>query len=199
MPRLTPMDELFVHQIPEPFPNVVTYHEHWRDSLFFVMHPRDHLGDAVILTLATFPARKEVDSLQLGRVGGALQYARHTRPFDGDPHTMAVGPVTIEIAEPFRRIHLRVAEVPESPVAMDITFTARTAAYALRRGTMKAGHELIWDQSRTVQSGDYSGWIRHAGTTQRRRWWGQRDHSWGSAITRAVRCGNGSRSSSPTA
>ena len=26
MPRLTAMDEYFVHQIPEPFPNVVTHH-----------------------------------------------------------------------------------------------------------------------------------------------------------------------------
>ena len=79
MPRLTPMDELFVHQIPEPFPNVVTHHEHWRDSLFFVIHPRDHLGDAVILTLATFPARKEVDSLQLGRIGGGSPAPQHVQ------------------------------------------------------------------------------------------------------------------------
>jgi len=180
MPRLTPMDELLVHQIPEPFPNVVTHHEHWRDSLFFVMHPRDHLGDAVILTLAAFPARKEVDALQLGRVGGALQYARHVRPFDGDPHTMAVGPVTIEIVEPFRKLHLRVEDVPAAPIAMDVTFTARTAAYGLRRGTMKAGHEIIWDQSHMVQSGEYTGWFRHAGrTVSVDGWWGQRDHSWG--------------------
>lgn len=180
MPRLTPMDELFVHQIPEPFPNVLTHHEHWRDSLFFVMHPRDHAGDVVILTLATFPARKEVDALQLGRIGGAFQYARHERPFDGDPHTMAVGPVTIEIVEPFRKVHLRVADTPGVPVAMDVSFTARTQAYGLRRGTMKAGHETIWDQSHMIQSGDYAGWIRHAGAMQRvDGYWGQRDHSWG--------------------
>ena len=36
MPELTPMDELFVHQIPEPLPNVQTHHEHWRESLFFI-------------------------------------------------------------------------------------------------------------------------------------------------------------------
>ncbi len=180
MRRLTPMDELFVHQIPEPFPNVVTHHEHWRDSLFFVMHPRDRLGDAIILTMATFPARKEVDSLQLGRVGGVLQFARHARAFDGDPHTMAAGPVRIEITEPYRTVRLRVDEVPEAPVALDVTFTARTQPYCLRRGTMKAGQETIWDQSHMIQSGTYDGWYRHAGTTHRiDGWWGQRDHSWG--------------------
>jgi hypothetical protein len=174
------MDEFFVHQIPEPFPNVVTHHAFWRDSLFFVMHPRDAEGDVVILTMASFPARGELDSLQLGRVGGVLQYARHSRPFDGDPHTMAVGPVTIDIVEPYRSVRLRVADVPEAPVSMDVTFTARTAAYALRRGTMKAGHELIWDQSHMVQSGEYRGWFRRAGkTVDVDGWWGQRDHSWG--------------------
>lgn len=175
------MDELFVHQIPEPFPNVVTYHEHWRDSLFFVMHPRDdHLRDVLILTLATFPARNEVDSLQLGRVGGELVFARHDRPFGDDPHAMHAGPVTVDIVEPYRTVHLRVDDVPEAPVALDVTFTARTPAYGLRRGTMRAGHELVWDQSHMIQSGTYDGWYRHGGTTYEiDGWWGQRDHSWG--------------------
>lgn len=180
MPRLTSLDELFVHQIPEPLPNVATHHAHWRESLFFLMHPRDRLGDVVVLTLAMFPARQEIDSLQLGRIGGALQFARHARPFGGDPHTMAVGPVRIEIVEPFREVHLRVAEAPEAPIAMDVRFRARTRPHALRRGTMKAGHETIWDQSHMIQSGEYSGWFRHAGKTHDvDGWWGQRDHSWG--------------------
>jgi len=180
MPRLTPMDEFFVHQIPEPLPNVVTHHQHWRDSLFYVLHPRDHLGDVVILTLSMFPAREELDSLQLGRVGGTLQYARHARPFAGDPHSMVCGPVTIDIQEPLRTVHLRVDDGPGVPVAMDIIFRGRTQVYGLRRGSMKAGHETIWDQSHMIQSGEYEGWFRHAGTTHRvDGWWGQRDHSWG--------------------
>ena len=46
MPDLTAMDEYFVHQIPEPLPNVVTHHEHWRESLFFDRA----LADAVTAT-----------------------------------------------------------------------------------------------------------------------------------------------------
>lgn len=180
MPRLTAMDEFFVHQIPEPLPAVAQHHHHWRESLFFIVHPRDEPGDVVILTLAHYPAREEMDSLQLGHVGGTPTVAHHSRPYDGDPHTMAVGPVTVAIAEPFRTVHLRVDDVPGAAVAMDLTFTARTPAYGLRRGTMRAGHELIWDQSHLFQSGSYSGWIRHEGTTHEiDDWWGQRDHSWG--------------------
>jgi hypothetical protein len=180
MPRLTAMDEYFVHQIPEPLPNVETFHEFWRESLFFIMHPRDGLGDVVILTLAHFPKREVMDSLQLGRIGDVPTPAAHERPYDGDPHTMAVGPVRIDIAEPFRTVHLHVDDVEAAPVALDLTFTARTQAYGLRRGTMKAGHERVWDQSHLVQSGTYNGTFTHAGKVHEvRDWWGQRDHSWG--------------------
>ncbi len=180
MIQLTAMDEYFVHQIPEPMLSVQTFHPFWRESLFFVMHPRDRLGDVVILTLAHFPARQEVDSLQLGRIGDTPTIALHARPYDGDPHTMSVGPVTIDIAEPFRTIHLHVDDVPEAPVAMDLTFRARTREYGLRRGTMKAGHEIIWDQSHMVQSGTFTGTFTHQGVTYEvDDWWGQRDHSWG--------------------
>jgi len=180
MPVLSPMDEQFVHQIPEPLPHVVTPSEHWRESLFFIVHPRDRLGDVVILTLATFPTRGEMDSLQLGRVGDTPTMMRHARPFAGDPHTMAVGPVRIDITEPFRTVQLHVDEVPEAPVALDLTFRARTAAHGLRRGSMRAGNEVVWDQSHMIQSGTFSGTYTHAGVTYDvDDWWGQRDHSWG--------------------
>ena len=187
MPRLTAMDEYFVHQIPEPLPSVQTHHEHWRESLFFVAHPPDDLGDVLILTLAHFPAQEHMDSLQLGRVGDAMTIAQHVRPYAGDPHTMAVGPVRIDIVRPYKQVDLRVDEVPAAPVALDLTFTARTREYGLRRGTMKAGHEIVWDQSHMVQSGTYNGTYTHAGTTYEvKDWWGQRDHSWG--IRNHARC-----------
>ena len=179
MPRLTAADELFVHQIPEPLPNVVTHHDHWRDSYFFVLHPPGGPGDVVILTMAHFPRREEMDALQLGRVGGERIFARHVRPYDGDPHTPVVGPVAIEIVEPFQTIKLRV-DAAAAPLGLDLTFRARTAAYGLRRGTMKAGHEIIWDQSHMFQSGVYSGHYTCDGRTYPvDDWWGQRDHSWG--------------------
>ena len=45
---------------------------------------------------------------------------------------------------------------------------------------MKAGHEIIWDQSHMVQSGTYDGTYRYDDVTYPvDSWWGQRDHSWG--------------------
>lgn len=187
MVQLTAMDEFFVHQIPEPLPATAVHHEHWRESLFFILHPVSGPGDVLILTMAHFPARQEMDALQLGHVGGQPALARHHRPYDGDPHTLAVGPARIDIAEPYRRVELHVADDPAVPVAMDVTFTARTAPVGLRRGTMRYGHELVWDQSHMIQSGTYTGsYTRNGVTTQLEDYWGQRDHSWG--IREHARC-----------
>lgn len=180
MPRLTALDELFVHQIPEPLPNVVTWHEHWRESYFFVAHPPEGEGDVLILAMAHFPKRREMDALQLGRVGGQLIFGRHARPYGDDPHTTAVGPASVEIVEPYETVRLRVEPAAEAPVSLDLEFRARTPAHGLRRGTMKARHEIIWDQSHMIQAGTYSGTYSSRGQTREvDGWWGQRDHSWG--------------------
>lgn len=177
--RLTAMDELLAHQIPEPFPNVATHHPHWRESYFFIAHRSDSLGDVVILTMATYPHREAMDSLQMGRVDGAAILGHQARPHDGDPHTPVVGGARVRIVEPFETIEL-FADPDVCELGMDLTFRARTQPYGLRRGSMRAGHELIWDQSHLLQSGTYEGTYTVAGRTYEvDRWWGQRDHSWG--------------------
>ena len=180
MAKFTALDERFAHQIPEPFPNVLHYHQDWRESLFFIMHEREKPGDVLILTLAHFPSRQEMDSLQLGRVGDSPIMARHVRKVDGDQDDFRVGPITIDVVEPLKKIRLVAAASDATPVSFDVNFTARTAPYQLRRGTMKAKHEIIWDQSHMFQSGIYNGSYTYKGkTTQIDNWWGQRDHSWG--------------------
>src|SRR5436190_4034846 len=179
MPPLTAMDEHLVHQLPEPLPNVATHHPHWRESYFFIAHRPDAVGDVVILTMATYPQREAMDSLQMGRVGGEPIIGFQARPYDGDPHTTEVGAARVEIVKPYEEIRLW-ADPAECALGMDLTFRARTKPYGLRRGTMRAGHELIWDQSHMFQSGTFDGTYTVAGTAYEvDRWWGQRDHSWG--------------------
>lgn len=186
MPELTPADEFFYHQIPEPLPNVIHHHDHWRESLFFVLHPKDHLGDAVILTMAQYPKRKVMDSYQMGTIGDNSIWGLHERPYDGDPHTMTVGPVSINIVEPYQKVLLKV-DAENAPVGMDMTFEARTKEKGLRRGTMKLQDEIIWDQCHMLQSGIYNGSYTYRGQTYEvNNWWGQRDHSWG--VRNHARC-----------
>jgi hypothetical protein len=179
MPPLTAMDELLAHQLPEPFPNVQTHHPHWRESYFFIVHPVDTLGDVVILTMATYPQREQMDSLQMGRVGGVPVIGHQGRGYDGDPHTTVVGGARVEIVRPYEEIRV-FADPSVCTLGMDLVFRARTKPYGLRRGTMRAGHELVWDQSHMFQSGRYSGTYSVDGVVHEvDDWWGQRDHSWG--------------------
>jgi hypothetical protein len=176
---LTAMDEQFVHQIPEPLPNVVLHHPHWRESYFFGIHRPDALGDILFLTMAHFPQRASMDSLQMGRVEGVQLIGYHARPYDGDPHTTDVGAARVRVVRPFEELHLW-ADPERCEIGMDLTFRARTKPYGLRRGTMRAGDDIIWDQSHILQSGTYEGTYTTGGVTRQvNDWWGQRDHSWG--------------------
>jgi hypothetical protein len=80
-------------------------HDHWRESYFFILHQRSEPGDVVILTMAHYPKREVMDSLQMGKIGGQFVFARYERPYGDDPHTPAVGPVTINIVD---NVQLRV-------------------------------------------------------------------------------------------
>jgi hypothetical protein len=179
MPSLTAYDEYFVHQIPEPLSVVDIEHQHWRESYFIVAHGPDVDSDVIAIAMATYPARHVVDALVLGRVDGKLLFGYYQRPAGGDPHSSVVGPVSVLIEEPFRRVRVVVKEADGFDA--DLTFDARTEPYALRRGRLLDDQgALLWDQSHMIQSGTFSGSYRKGRKAASvDGWLGQRDHSWG--------------------
>lgn len=178
--RPTAMDEHFVHQIPEPLPNTVVVHPHWRESYFFELHRPDAAGDVVFFTFALHPARQLMDSIQMGRVGGEQVLGVLQRSTDdGDPHTTEVPGARVEVIRPLEELHLW-ADPDVATIGLDVTFRARTEPYLLRRGTMRAADGVVWDQSHILQSGLLTGSYTVGGTTHTVDGWvGQRDHSWG--------------------
>jgi len=138
---LTLMDEHFVHQLPEPLTNVATADPHWRESYLFAVHRPDALVDIVFLTMAHYPRWEKMDSLQMGRVGGVALMGHHQRDDGGDPHTTDVGVASVRVVRPFEELHLW-ADPERCPIGMDLVFRARTKPYGLRRGTMRAGHDV---------------------------------------------------------
>jgi hypothetical protein len=177
--RPTAMDEYFVHQIPQLLPQVAVHHPHWRESYFYDVHDPTGEGDAIFFTMAHYPTQGRMDSLQMGRVGGEQLLGFHGREYDGDPHTTEMPGARVEIVTPMEEVRLW-ADAEASQIGLDLTWRARTQPYGLRRGTMRAGDELIWDQCHIFQSGTYSGTYTAKGTTHEVDGWvGQRDHSWG--------------------
>lgn len=179
MAQPTPIDEYFVHQIPELLSSVSVRNDFWRESYFFELHDPDGRGDVVFFTMARYPSRKIMDSIQMGRVGGTRLASLLSGSFGDDPHTTELQGARVEVVRPFEEIRIW-SDPSASAIGLDVTFRARTRPYALRRGTMRAGDDLVWDQSHILQSGHYSGTYSAGGLTRAvDGWLGQRDHSWG--------------------
>jgi hypothetical protein len=180
MSRPSALDELFVHQTPDLLAHVAQHHPHWRESYFFELHRPDAAGDVIFFTMAQYPALQVLDSLQMGKVAGQPVLGRLDRPYGDDPHTTALPGARIEIVRAWDEVRLHADETQGAAIGLDLTFRARTQPYALRRGTMRAGSEVIWDQSHILQSGIYTGTYSVGGTSYDVDGWiGQRDHSWG--------------------
>jgi hypothetical protein len=178
--RLSDLDERFVHQLPDLLTQVERHHPHWRESYFFDLHRPDASGDVVFFTYASYPAREILDSIQMGKVGGVPIIGRIERPYGDDPHTTSMPGATVDIVKPFEEIRLKADEAHGAAISLDVTFQARTQPYALRRGTMRAGDDIVWDQSHILQSGVYTGSYAVGGRSYDVDGWiGQRDHSWG--------------------
>jgi hypothetical protein len=180
--RLTDLDERFVHQLPEPLTTTAIEHEYWRESYFFILHERDRNdGDVLVVTMAAYPTRGILDSILVARVGGERMGSYATRPFEGDPHSTVVGPVTVDVVTPYRDIRVTADAAAGAAVGLDLRLTARTQPYGLRRGRLLDGAGLLlWDQSHMIQSVEAAGSYTVGGETRSvDRWWGQRDHSWG--------------------
>ena len=90
---------------------------------------------------------------------------------------------------------------PTCEIGLDLTFRARTLPYGLRRGTMRAGDDVVWDQSHILQSGHLHRHVHRRRHHPRRSTAGSASATTrgASATTAAARCGCGSRSSSTTA
>jgi hypothetical protein len=168
-------DEGFVHGPPLPAP------PHWQESCFYVAHRPDRPGDVLALRVASHPSRGGFDCYLLTRIDGRLHFARFARRYGGDRLTTAVGPAAVEVVEPYQRVQLRVAAgQTRVPIGLDLTWTARTHPYLLPPGSVAADGVPVWQQRQVIQSGWLDGHYTVAGDSRPvRRWWGQRDHTWG--------------------
>lgn len=92
---------------------------------------------------------------------------------------LAVGPISIEILEPLRRLKL-VVRAPEQGLAAEIVFEGRAFPVEEPRFIRRNGPRAFMDYTRLTQNGRYSGWIERDGRRERVDGFvGTRDRSWG--------------------
>ena len=88
----------------------------------------------------------------MGRVDGESVLGVTSRPYGRDPHTTEVPGVRVEVVRPWEELRM-VADPSVAAIGAELSFRARTRAYGLRRGTLRAGDDIVWDQCHILQSG----------------------------------------------
>jgi hypothetical protein len=176
----TVADERFGHQLPELAGTVASGSPHWRESAFLELHDPAGRGDCVFVAIGWYPNRGVLDALVMGRVNGRPVLGRQERAVVGEPEELAVPGLVLRVRRPLAELALTV-DPDAFPLGAELTFSARTRAYALRRGTLRTERgEVIWDQRHLLQSGVWSGHYEVQGRRQAvAGWLGQRDRSWG--------------------
>jgi hypothetical protein len=180
---LTKLDETLRHQLPTTFDHVGTSDPRFYDRYFFGVH--DPAGSLVLhFGLGLYCNMNVMDgyaSAQLPRADrGADQHnLRSSRALRPDIDRTAVGPLSIEVVEPFARARLAVTS-SEHPIALELDWRATHPPKEEDHHFSRLRGRVTSDYRRYTQLGRASGRIEVAGRVHEvRDWFAPRDHSWG--------------------
>lgn len=181
--RPVALDEYPVHQAPLSMKHHVSGDRNAYDRCIF--HVFDHAGRAVlILGLGVYPNAGVIDAYATLRLGGELLAVRASDALTDDRMNLSVGPLSITVDVPLKRLTLRCDPDPADPhgLSYDITWTAEFPAVWEPHHIQRRGDRLMLEGRRFVQAGNATGTIRARGqefTLTPGEWTGTRDRSWG--------------------
>jgi hypothetical protein len=177
---LTRLDDYPVHQTAEPVAHPSTGDRNFYDRYFFNGFSRD--GALFFgVALGLYPNRRVMDAAVSVMVDGRQHVVRASRLAPAERTETTVGPITVSVEEPLRRLRVRVAPNPHG-VAGDVVFDARTPAVEEPRFTWRVGTRLFMDSTRLTQFGTWDGTLEAGGRSlrvDRASVLGVRDRSWG--------------------
>ena len=174
---LTPADDYPLHQTPEPMARA-SGERNFYDRFFFNGYAPD--GSVFFaVALGVYPQLNIMDASLCLIVDGKQHNLRASKHMLGDRLDLLVGPVRIEIIEPFIRVRVRVND-PEKRITASLEATARHAAVEEPRFTRYNGPRLFMDYTRATQNVSWQGEIGFDGSVHSvTDWHGTRDRSWG--------------------
>ncbi|RST00648.1 hypothetical protein EF910_31050 [Streptomyces sp. WAC07149] len=181
--RPVALDEYPVHQAPLSMKHHVSGDRNAYDRCIF--HVFDHAGRAVlILGLGVYPNAGVIDAYATLRLGDDLLAVRASDALTDDRMNLSVGPLSITVDVPLKKLTLRCAPDPADPhgLSYDITWTAEFPAVWEPHHVQRRGDRLMLEGRRFVQAGNVTGAVRARGeefTLTPGEWTGTRDRSWG--------------------
>ncbi len=177
---LTPHDDFPVHQTSEPVAHTAQSSLNHYDRYFFNGYSRD--GSLYFAAaLGIYPNRKVMDAAFAVLRDGVEVSLIASRRAPLDPTQTQVGPISIRVDEPFRRLRVQV-EPNESGLEADVVFGARSAVVEEPRFTLFDGATAVFDYTRLTQWGAWQGSVSVDGETlpiAPGEILGCRDRSWG--------------------
>ncbi len=177
---LSRFDDYPIHQTAEPIAHPATSDRNAYDRYWFNGYAAD--GEFYFgVGMGLYPHRGILDcGFSIARDGE--QHAFHgSRRAPADPSESVVGPMSIRVVEPMRRIVVRL-EPNETGIECDLEFTARTACVEEGRQTRHLGTRVFMDATRFAQFGRWQGVIKYDGKVldiRREHVFGTKDRSWG--------------------
>jgi len=173
---LTKGDEYPIHQTPEP----VAYagsDRNFYDRYFFNGYSED--GSVFFAAaMGVYPHLNIIDGAVSILKDGKQSSVHVSRPLGMERMDTQVGPLSVEVTEPLKRIHLKLTET--EGLSLDVAFTGRAFPIEEPRFTYRQGPRMLIDCTRMTQNGHWSGGLSIDGERHEIKGWaGTRDRSWG--------------------
>lgn len=178
---LTGPDEFSNHQVAFPHFMVGVSDPNWRERYWFSV--QDVVTRDFILScgFGKYPNKNVMEGFVIAQQGSRQWNLRVARQLLPASDRISVGPLSLEIVEPFRTLRLRLEENP-SGMALDLSWHGELAPM-LEKKHFEINHARVThDIIRYVQLGRVEGAVRIPGNhinLTLDSGWGERDHSWG--------------------
>ncbi|HEY5107346.1 MAG TPA: hypothetical protein VII73_11340 [Caulobacteraceae bacterium] len=174
---LTRADDFPIHQTSEPIAYSGT-DRNFYDRYFFNGYGEDGEG-FFAAAFGVYPHLNIADA-SFCVIRDGVQTALHaSRWLAMERMDLAVGPISIEIIEPLRRLKL-VVDAPRQGLKAELVFTGRAFPVEEPRFIRRHGPRAFMDYTRLTQNGRYTGWVELDGKRQSvDGFCGTRDRSWG--------------------
>jgi hypothetical protein len=176
---LTKADDYPIHQTAEPIAYSGT-DRNFYDRYFFNGYGPD--GESFFAgAMGIYPHLNVIDASFSVIHEGKQRNVHASRCLNMERMDTHVGPISVEVVEPLRRLRLRVDDRKHG-VRADLLFTGRARVLEEPRFTHRIGPRTFMDLTRMTQNGAYEGWIEVEGKrieVSPDRFRGTRDRSWG--------------------
>lgn len=175
---ITNFDDYCIHQSALPVAQPTQSDRNFYDRYWFAGIPQD--GSWMFeIGFGLYPNRRVMDG-HFSVAMGSRQVAFHgSRRAPKERGETAVGPLSVEIVEPMRRVRVRL-EANEHNIECDLLFTAASIPHEEPANVMHDDGHLIMHNSRFTQMGYWSGYFSVDGErTEVERACAIRDKSWG--------------------